>query len=168
MTFKCGANVPDEGGVLGCQGTEPTQRVDWAVAAPRLDVDGVNRSTLFGTQSETAANFFDVVFLSVALVAYTPGLSDVAGAPRTTTCRSGASITGGICQEWRDNSFESAISSIVRFPRATSNTAVIAERIWLESLQSSLPERVDCSPHYSTGPPKLPFISIRAWTSYYG
>jgi hypothetical protein len=141
----------------------------WAVAAPQIEIpDACDRPPQHATQSETASNFFDVVFLSVVLVAYTPSLTALVAAPRTTTQTSGVGSGRFLlsCDDRAQGPDSGRLSISVRFPRAGADTAAVTERMRLGSINASTPQHVQGSQHRPTGPPILPFISIRAWSSY--
>src|SRR5262245_31966193 len=77
----------------------------WAVAAPEGD-SARDCSSSPGTHSETAGNFFDVVFLSVALVAYSPSLASHQIPSHTHTYREGLA-RGGFVQRRSAGVYES-------------------------------------------------------------
>ncbi len=149
----------------------------WAVAAPeRSAADEGQPIPQQATYSATAADFFDLVFVTVALVAYSADAVTSDSAPRTATHRatsSRASSQSRTGERVRD--MRSTVSSTIRFHRPTADTATIAEPLTLSSLTASTPHdrpaldsRLSAlDSHRPTGPPALPHISIRGWTSRY-
>lgn len=135
----------------------------WALAAP----DGEGPDPNHATHSETAASLFDVVFLTVALVAYSPALRVQPTSPRTSTHRSNVAPGGFLVgqPEGTHDLYRTFMSSSIQFQRATSQTGTIAERIWLGSLSASAPEHSARSQLCSAEPLRIPTIMIRGWTS---
>jgi len=143
----------------------------WVVAAPDgSSVESADRSIRPATHSETAGNFFDVVFLSVALVAYSPNLGSHAAPVHTKTCRD-ASSGGGFLHRRHDGVHDlhrSVVSSSVRFPRVSSETCAHSDSTNLSSLRLTAPPLLNISlPLCPTGPPRLPSVAVRGWTSRY-
>jgi len=153
----------------------------WAVAAPeRSAADEGQPSPQQATYSATAADFFDLVFVTVALVAYSADAVTNDSAPRTVTHRATSSrAKTQLRTAERPRDMRTAVCSTIRFHRPTADTTTISEPLRLDSLRASTPQqRPDHSPlttHHSplhgagspTGPPALPHISIRGWTSRY-
>jgi hypothetical protein len=149
----------------------PIDSAQWDVAAPQRDPsEHSERNTPTATHSETAASFFDVVFLSVALVAYSPAHSAEQCAPRTSTHRANASLSSFLLHEYgaEHRMHRTMVSTSIRFRDATARTATVAEPTHLKSLRATMPLLPSvASPECPTGPPQLPFIAIRGWTSRY-
>jgi hypothetical protein len=153
----------------------------WAVAAPeRSAADEGQPTPQQATYSATAADFFDLVFVTVALVAYSADAATSDSAARTTTHRATSSrASSQLRSAERPRDMRTTVASTIRFHRPTADTATMSEPIRLDSLSASTPaQRSDYSPlttHHSpllgasspTGPPALPHISIRGWTSRY-
>jgi hypothetical protein len=151
----------------------------WAVAAPeRIGGDDAPPSPQHATYSATAADFFDLVFVTVALVAYSADAATNDSAPRTVTHRATSSrATSQLRSTERPRDMRTTVSSTIRFHRPAADTATCAEPIQLDSLRASTPthrdspdstpQRLNVSTHSPTGPPALPHISIRGWTSSY-
>jgi hypothetical protein len=150
------------------------------VAAPERSADESPPTPQQATYSATAADFFDLVFVTVALVAYSADAATNDSAPRTVTHRATSSrATAQVRSAERPRDMRTTVSTTIRFHRPTADTATAAEPIQLDSLRASTPhQRFDRSPlttHHSpldgasspTGPPALPHISIRGWTSSY-
>ena len=146
------------------------QTCGWALAAPHAECNTSEQAAEHASQSETAASFFDMVFLSVALVAYTPVMPGQGVTPRTSTQKSSAGMARFSLHEHGSapESHRSPVSASVRFPGANAETASLAQHLLLGSLNASSCVQLNASQRSSAGPLQLPFISIRAWTSYYG
>lgn len=141
----------------------------WAVAAPEGDLARDSNSSP-GTHSETAGNFFDVVFLSVALVAYSPGLAGHQTPSHTHTYRDTLGRGGFVHRGGNDvyESHQTRESNSVRFPRVSSDTWSHSDSADITALRISVPPPQNLSlPICPTGPPRLPSVAVRGWTSRY-
>ena len=151
----------------------------WEVAAPERTASDEGQPTpQQATYTATAADFFDLVFVTVALVAYSADSVTSDSAPRTATHRATSSrASSQIRSGERLRDMRSTIATNIRFHRPTADTTTIAEPLRLDSLRASTPTRrndadstpqlLNSSTHSPTGPPALPHISIRGWTSSY-
>ena len=160
---RLGARTLDESSAIAGDG--------WEVAAP-LSADG---SAQQATYSETAADFFDLVFVTVALVTYT-AQQFAPNAPQTRQHRAAAHSNFIVRHADRSQEMRRAASSqTLRFSRPAADTASVAEPVTLSRLSASTPQDLPAldsrlsalDSHRPTGPPVLPHISIRGWTSQY-
>ncbi len=143
----------------------------WEVAAPP-SADG---SAQHATHSVTAADFFDLVFVTVALVTYTAQQA-APSAPHTRQHHAAALANFFVRDAHRSIELRRAASSqTIRFSRPTADTAAVADPARLSSLSASTPhdrQALDSrlsalGTHRPTGPPVLPHILVRGWTSRY-
>jgi hypothetical protein len=182
MTKKAGEEtraadpIPADARLFAHGGTRTEDRTtpigaEWDVAAP-AESDG---SSQHATYTETAADFFDLIFVTVALVTYTAQQIAAGAGPHTTAQRRTRPRDEFVLRESRaerDHRREASLSTI-RFSRPTSITRADSDPAPLSSLTASTPDDRDdhdsrltaLDSHRPTGPPRLPFISVRGWTS---
>jgi len=127
----------------------------WMVAAP-VGADQCGTDGKHATYSATAVAFFDLVFLSVALVAYTPRAYHPLHAPCTSTSAGLLALGFASAGESHD------CLKVTRKLRVshTSATVDLSEPLRLWSLRASAP---DDSRHCSSALPVLPVILVRGW-----
>jgi len=144
----------------------------WAVAAPDCDPSEDSEPIpQRATHYATAADFFDLVFVTVALVAYSADSSVAVSSPRTKTHRSTRTQTDFQTGPGSraGQASRSLVSCTIKFNRSEADTITTSEPVSLSSLNISSPDHLNVAStqRCPTGPPALPYLSIRGWTSRY-
>jgi len=147
----------------------------WELAAPVYPSSDTPATAQHATITETAADFFDIVFVTVALVTYSAQQLSASAVPHTGATRKPAASRNLLAQSPAAAHRGGLTSGTIRFACPTTATKAPSDPVSLSSLTASTPDADQASESRQstldsrspTGPPRLPNISVRGWTSRY-